>query len=247
VLSVPDPLQSLGVEADVTHKTDKKLHEDVLISVVLARLDIDGYRVQYQRLPPAFCGSKGRLDEWVYDMERRGGHPSVPIDITPLVGIDQKHAVLLSSRPDSAVRYQAVWVQAEWDDYRKAMMAFMATQGLSGNGIKTVDADHVINRARVEGHKDAWLLLMPVPLDVNRSYGSAVEKKLDPIPSDPDGIALIEPVTLLKAFSDSAIRSVADLDDKLRELFGKMESDPSTEPQIRAARSAYCTLRGWPA
>ena len=231
----------------MTHKTDKKLHEDILFSVISARLNIDGYRVLYRSFPPAFFGSIGRLREWTYDMQARGGYPPVQIHEVPLDGIDQKYAVLLSSEPGSAVQYESVWVQAEWNGYREAMKSYMATQGVDGDGIKTVDADHVINRARVDGHKDAWLMLMPVPLDVNRSYGSAVEKKLPPIPPNCNGIGLIEPVTLLKAFSNSAIHSVGDLDDTLKKLFGQMESDVSTEPQIRVARSEYCAVRGWSA
>ena len=109
--------------------------------------------------------------------------------------------------------------------------------------MKTLDADHVINLKRVlANHKEAWLMLMPVPSGANRGFGAAIEKNLPEITGDASSHPM-EPLLLLKSFAVSAIKTEADLVELTRQIIGQLEKDAKVDEIVELAVAAYRELR----
>jgi hypothetical protein len=229
----------------MAHKTDGKLQGEISYSVVTSRLDIDGYLTQYDQLPPGMFKDSSALDEWLCDMTSRPGHPSVSISKIALKGFDTEEVVILESGSGSSIHYRALWVRAKYGQYRNAMKAYLTTYKAGDDGLKSVDADHVINRHRVKSqYPDAWLMLMPVPNEANRGFGSAIEKNFEKINLDRDSW-LIEPVVLLKSFAVTSPKSYAEVKALISQLEGQMENGTAKSQTLIQALQRYCEIRNW--
>lgn len=225
------------------HRTDGTLHGQIAYSVMRSRLDIDGYRTKYGCFPPGMFTNLDVLDEWIFDMEHR---PDGAIIVKrKLAEFSSNDVLVLTAEAGSLIRYESVWVRAKWKSYRDAMKAHLEKDQAGYDGIKSVDADHVINRQRIlENHHDGWVMLMPVPLEANRAFGSAIEKGLPPI--DPaTKFRLIEPLLLLKTFAGTSIQNLTDLRALEAQIAGQMEHDDTKDETVQAALSEYKALRDW--
>ena len=223
--------------------SERRLHQQIAYSVMTARLDIDGYRAHYGCFPPGMFKNEDALDEWIFDMQYRPN--GCIIKKSRLNQFNPKNVLLLSTEAGSKIHYESLWVRASWGDYREAMKEYLQRNRAGDKGVKSVDADHVINRERVlSNHPDAWLMLMPVPLSANRAFGSAIEKKLPPIDAYLDS-SLIEPFVILKTFSQNSIKNLGELESLAAEIAGQMEGGETKDAALEVALSEYSRMRGW--
>ena len=118
--------------------------------------------------------------------------------------IDPRDALLIQGfyeapSMDCRMYYRQVWVRAPFRGYRHALVqASIPGFGMQAADLVNLDADHVVNRARLREWPDAWVLLFPVHRRANRPFG-AVEAKLPPIAFGDERVDL-DPLLGLKLF-----------------------------------------------
>lgn len=75
--------------------------------------------------------------------------------------------------------YNQVWVRAKYTNYARFLRRIAETSFKHApSDLTGIDADHVINRARIKHLPDAWVMLFPVPKGPNRGFGARIEKYL---------------------------------------------------------------------
>jgi hypothetical protein len=217
-----------------THKHDGKLVDGAAFFVVHGRTNIDNYKNKYGKFPPAMFTNQQHLAGWAQDKK---------FNIEAVGDIPKDEALHIWDETNN--RYDAIWVAVKSLRYREAMVWHAESFDLCDEIIETLDADHVINSANVEGaHKDAWLMLLPVGKSSNRSFGSAIEKKLLELDADCISVTL-GPIQLLKVFLVAPPKDSSELEKKLREVEGQLEDGPDKENLLRVAKEEYEKIRGW--
>lgn len=217
-----------------THKHDGKLVDGAAFFVVHGRTNIDIYKDKYGEFPPAMFTNEGPLAVWAAG---KGFH------IEPVGDIPRDEAVHIWDATGN--RYDAIWVAVNSKRYREAMVWHAETFEVCDEAIETLDADHVINSANVKDvHEQAWLMLMPVGKSSNRSFGSAIEKKL--LKLDPQDTSVnVGPIQLLKIFLVAPPGNPAELEQKLKEVAGQLEDGPDKQELLDSAWREYESIRGW--
>ncbi|WP_321920153.1 hypothetical protein [Paraburkholderia tropica] len=158
----------------------------------VAQRNVTDHIVSLGVMPPAMFSSLDELKAWACGSG---------IEISSLKDQARTRACLLRTRTGQLPEYEAVWVSVANDKYREAMLSYIREGFLPRNkvggdestrfeprpedrakleaALKTVHADHVINRARLRpNHPDGWVMLLPVPAKSNSGYGSMVERGL---------------------------------------------------------------------
>ena len=217
-----------------SHKTDGKLVDGAAFFVVHGRTSIDLYKREYGKFPPAMFTNQVHLVGWAAD---KG------FQVEPVGEISREEALHIWD--EAGKTYDAIWVAVKNKRYRKAMVWHAETFEVCDEAIETLDADHVINSANVEDvHKQAWLMLLPVGKSSNRSFGSAIEKKLLKLDSN-DISANIGPVQLLKILLVAPPNTPTELEQKLKEIAGQLEDGPDKQELLALAWREYEGIRGW--
>lgn len=217
-----------------THKHDGKLVDGAAFFVVHGRTNIDCYKDKYEKFPPAMFTNEGQLAGWAADKKFR---------VEAVGDIPKNEALHIWD--ETGNRYDAIWVAVSSQRYREAMVWHAKSFQVCDEVIETLDADHVINRANVKDeHKNAWLMLLPVGKSSNRSFGSAIEKKL--LKLDPNDISVnIGPIQLLKIFLVAPPQNCTELEEKLKEVAGQLEDGPDKIKLLKSAREEYENIRDW--
>lgn len=75
--------------------------------------------------------------------------------------------------------YNQIWVRAKYKGYARVLRNIAEKSFKHDHGdMRGIDADHVINRARLQQFPEAWVMLFPVPKGPNRGFGGKIEKYL---------------------------------------------------------------------
>lgn len=217
-----------------THKTDGKLVDGAAFFVVHGRMSIDLFKDKYGKFPPAMFTNEIQLSGWAADKK---------FCVEGVGEIPRNEALHIWD--ETGKRYDAIWVAIDSNRYREAMVWHAETFEVGDEAIETLDADHVINSANVKDvHPQAWLMLLPVGKSSNRSFGSAIEKKL--LKLDPNDISAdIGPLQLLKILLVAPPSNPAELQQKLKEVAGQLEDNFDKHDLLESACREYESMRGW--
>ncbi|MDM0009431.1 hypothetical protein QTI51_31990 [Variovorax sp. J22G73] len=199
-------------------------------------MDVDLYHAKHGVMPPAMFQGFANLEAWV-DKRR--------FELRPLDGFARDEAVNVVDKLGRT--YDGIWVESASDRYREAMIAHAKLHGTSETDMSQLDADHVINRACLgPGMADVWLAVMPVGLSSNRSFGSAIEKKLAKIDASTSRVD-IGPLQLMKILLVNSPADDTRVDAKILEVAGQLEDGPDKAGLIAEAQAAYKAARKWTA
>lgn len=185
--------------------------------VSMARMDVATFLEEDRPFPVAFRDFDA-LASWArtggLDEPRAIGSIS-PSDAVQVVGEYRVEGAGLR------LPYNQVWVRAEFADYRQALLGAATRGGLPASDFEGLDADHVLNRARLASRPEAWVLLFPVHRKANRPFG-AVEARLPPVDFVQGRIDL-DPLTGLKLFC-SVLPGRGEVDLTMGDVEGQIAS-----------------------
>jgi hypothetical protein len=154
--------------------------------------------------------------------------------------IDNLNRGIIRPRLSSAERNDMVaFLNAECSKHQQAYDVNLVDKTLFRFMDMGIDADHVINKSSLANNPNAWVMLFPVPADINRRFRASVEAGLGKGNSNLSAIALQErPIVLFKIFGNfmpknddelrvalRRIRSQIGPDGELDTILDKMEMD----------------------
>jgi hypothetical protein len=229
----------LTTDEAMANKTNGMVHGEISAALLTSRLDIDGYLKSFNELPPGMFKNLKALFAWATAFHMK-------VEVLDCFTAEQ---ALVVESLSLCLPFRTLWVRVDFEGFRDAMRAFLSGYATGEAGIASVDADHVINRARVpkvdEDDEDsgAWLMLMPVPLGSNRGFGAAIERYLDTIDFNID-CWQIEPVVLLKLFAVDSPRNIAEVKALIVKAQGQTVEGPATSVLVDALER-YCVIRDW--
>lgn len=188
----------------------------------LAHLLADGHSL------PAMFSDVDRLRRWA----GRLGLRAKPVSgIKPTLALDVSGSV--AGEP-----YYQTWASVRFSSYARALRAaalhYCEVDRVSLAGIH---ADHVINRARLKNHKDAWVMLFPVPREANSPFG-AIERRLANVPEQVTRIDLT-PLVALKLFCGRLPRTETELALAMNDVRGQLSFAKGLCDQMQADASRY--------
>ena len=206
-------------------------------------LDFEGYIEQTGEFPPVMFADRDTLNIWAAEHT---------LTCEPISGYKESDILYIHGYGRKGCQYDAIWTRARFDDYREAVKAYWLKHWFcDGNtpamrqdfdeACRAVHMDHVINRARLrEHHSEAWVLLMPVPVEANRDFGWRVESKLGVVPPEAE-IILLHPILMQKLFTfRGQPRTLLELQDAVLEVEAKMKgSAPYRNLVIDALLESY--------
>ncbi len=126
-----------------------------------------------QRIPVLF-GSRELLLAWAHSARLRCQNVETARSTSAML-ITAGHGHPLSG-------YEQIWVRTGFGGYKKSLRAVAeAGFNMSIDDLANVDADHVVNRARLRTIRDSWVCLFPVVDRANRPFGN-VESSFHQLP-----------------------------------------------------------------
>lgn len=200
-----------------------------------------------KRPPPVMFASKDGLKAWA------GGHG---LHCVKLKEHDEDRVLHIHGEfrtTENHFRYEHVWVQASYWNYRQAQKdavdLFYKRVGIDSScndnaaddleseiysvlpsgllRIHKVDADHVINKGSLSKYQpEAWVLLFPVPRNANRGFGAKIEKGYPSVLSETLSVDL-PPQVAFKFFSGAMPKTKHQFERAMRKVRGIM--DPGLE------------------
>jgi hypothetical protein len=193
--------------------------------VATVRLDIAVVLENDGVPPPVMFSNRALLDDWAAEkgLQRRA-----------ISGVREGSAVEVAGfyRGRTAkFGYSQVWTRATYSRYARSLQAValrgynMERAALAGH------ADHVINRARLKLHPDAWTVIFPVYHSANCPFGR-IERSLPSVPAGVDRMDL-PPLVALKLFCGTLPRTPIELSWAMRDIRGHFD-------QASAIVQTYC-------
>ena len=186
-----------------------------------SRLDIACYMEAMLESPPVFFGKFHLLEGWA---QSRGFSLERP-------NRNSCHVRGWVSNGERRARFRQLWVRAGYEGHRKSFREFH--RGVCDSfpdDLRNVDADHVINKARIPA--DAWVQLFPVAAAANRRYGSAFERYFPEVGVETKQLDL-SPLIAFKLFCGRVPANQSELDRAMKDVRGHFLQEI---PEIRA----YC-------
>lgn len=213
-------------------RTDGKVHGEVSAYVMARRLDFAAYFELNGEFPPVMFSEKQYLERWGKRHQ---------MQISPIKGISIDDAILMSSSAVS--HYECIWVRTGANNYRKALEAQGETYGLTSNELQHVDADHIANRQRMADIAKSWVVLLPVPWQSNRTFGSGFERMFEKIAAGTEQLTF-EPLMTLKLFLVEIPLTMDQLDASIKDLRGQLaEANGAREQLISELISDFKQLK----
>jgi hypothetical protein len=118
-------------------------------------------------------------------------------------------------------RYDQVWARIKYSCYAKALQASaLHFANIGRASLAGIHADHVINRARLGHHPQAWVMIFPVPREANSPFGS-IERRLAIVPQGQTRIDLT-PLIALKLYCGFLPRTQRELDSAMIDVLGQI-------------------------
>lgn len=135
--------------------------------------------------------------------------------VEKIEGFDENNALricgLYQCQDGCSFGYNQIWVRAEYKNYGRFLRSIAETSFKHAPGDLTgIDADHVINRARIRHLPDAWVMLFPVPKGPNRGFGARIEKYL-PKPAKNTASVELPPLIAFKLLCGELPKTMAEL------------------------------------
>lgn len=188
--------------------------------VLTARLDLATYIESFNHPPPAMFANWCDLLCWAT-------MNALKLDFIPdsMSNIVRVHGDFACGT--TKISYSQLWAKACYKQYRDPWANFHKNADLVPRAeLTSLHADHVINKERIlRSNPEAWVLLFPVPGGANSPFGSAVEKKLPPLPPiGPTGYA-IDGLVAFKIFSAEYPRNWSEFEEQLDTIQGQLMSD----------------------
>ena len=198
------------------NKMDERMHDGLPFFITMCRLSFESVYNIEGKFPPALFIDEQTLIRWA---------DSRQLNIKRLGDISLEDAKVITWTDGVAnVQYEGVWARSDWNGYRSAMIEHSksAATEQTALALKTLDADHVINRANIENTfgtdwKKTWVYLFPASSGVNRSFGSNVEKIRISYTCGTDKIRLA-PIHLLKMFVADGPSNPAELETAIEQI-----------------------------
>lgn len=135
--------------------------------------------------------------------------------------------------------YEQIWVRTGFGGYKKSLRAVAeAGFNMSIDDLANVDADHVVNRARLRTIRNSWVCLFPVVDRANRPFGN-VEKQLPPITAV--GRMDLNPLIALKLLCNRMPRTIGEFDQVMNDITGKILPTEHSRPFIEEMRIVAST------
>lgn len=192
------------------------MHDGLPFFVAMCRLSFESVYNIEGKFPPALFIDEKTLITWA-DSRR--------LNIKPLGNISLADAKVITWTDGvSNVQYEGVWARSDWNGYRDAMVEHSksAATEKTALALKTLDADHIINRANIKSTfgndwKKTWVYLFPASSGVNRSFGCNVEKIYISYTCSTDKIRLA-PIHLLKMFVADGPSNPAELETAIKQI-----------------------------
>jgi len=199
------------------------------------RLDFATYIEEFGELPIMMYTDVSYLEAWV-DLERRklenSNYREWRLKIYP-VGRrslnDIKHVQGKIRSPAGVIlEYDQIWVRASYRHYRAAFRSFHIKRDCIGADVmQSIHADHVINKARLRCHPNAWVVLFPVLSEINSFFGSRVERNCAVLPGDVSS-ASMDPLPAFKLFAHAFPRNIEELEGEINKIRGWLGANPIT-------------------
>lgn len=172
-------------------------HDSETVSMLVSlQVDIGCILEADGEAPPVFFRNRDLLLDWAtchgLQMHRIGG--AKPGSAVRLGYFYSSH------RRNVSFGYSQIWVRASYRAYaRRLRHVALESFHIDPADWSGMDADHVINRASLAHHPDAWVALFPVKRQANRHFGAIVESRLPAIRPNVDRINL-PPIAAFKLF-----------------------------------------------
>jgi len=184
------------MDGDPYDTTWAPLDNETVGMLVSMRVDIACILEADEEAPPVFFKNRDLLVEWTTGH----GLEIQKVGRAKLTSAIRVCGFYTSFRRNVSFGYGHVWVRASYTAYARRLRHVAQT---SFNIVPTdwakIDADHVINRASLAHHPDAWVALFPVDKRANRHFGAAVETRLPKVRPNVDRINL-PPIAAFKLF-----------------------------------------------
>jgi hypothetical protein len=121
--------------------------------------------------PPVMFKSRTELAQWA---------ASLDLKEKKIGRFSENNAIVFYGTISGSVEnfgYAQIWVRASYKNYAKVLHAVgVKHYKHKPDELIGLDADHVINRARISHLREAWVSLFPVYQGANRSFGARIEK-----------------------------------------------------------------------
>ena len=210
------------------------LEHDTVSVIIQMRLELASYMETMLEVPPVYFRDRYMLEAWAllagFILEER----------TP----NTLYVKGWKGNGTELAHFRQIWVRAGYSDYRDRFLEFH--RGLCErypDGVKKIDADHVINRSRIPDN--SWVQLFPVPIAANQAYGSKFERYFPKVHGNTKRIDL-PPLVCFKLYCGK----IPSNDSELRWAMSDVRNQfLDTIPEIRSycdqmERSVQCHMNG---
>lgn len=179
--------------------------------VLERRMDISNYIEVFNQPPPVMYSRQELLLDWIEDNE---------LTWSSMKSLNSNEAIWVQKNHGNW-HYNNIWVRASNNRYRNVLKEHARHYRLSSLDLETIDADHVVNRARLANHPDARVMLFPVHWESNRPFGSRIERQLEPLATNIDSLGM-EPIVLLKVLSAKLPTRQSEMDRCIADVLAQI-------------------------
>ncbi len=181
---------------------------------------------------PVLFGSRELLLDWALDAGFRWQR---------IGNARPTSAMLIKADHDHQMSgYEQIWVRTGFGGYKHALRSVAQSRfAMSIDDLENVDADHVVNRARLQTIRDSWVCLFPVVDRANRPFGN-IEKQLPSIAAVER--MELEPLIALKLFCNRMPKTASQLEQVMEDIKGKIlptEHSNAFLTEMRKLASTY--------